>query len=238
VFIGKPCDVAATQKARRLRPDLDRNMGVTIGFFCAGTPSTAGTLAMLSKMGVEDPATLVSLRYRGNGWPGRATAVFRSDAGEETRELSYEQSWGEILVQHKQWRCKVCADHTGEFADIAVGDPWYRPVQDGEPGQSLILARTPRGKAILEAAAKAGYLDIAPAEPGILPASQPSLLKTRGAVWGRILTCRMMGVPAPRYKRMPLFRHWWRELTIIDKLRSIAGTRRRLLRRRKSANSR
>ena len=36
----------------------------------------------------------------------------------------------------------MCADHTGEFADIAVGDPWYRPHLDDEPGRSLVLARS------------------------------------------------------------------------------------------------
>src|SRR5690606_30934394 len=38
VFIGKPCDVAALQMTRALRPELDAKVGLTIGFFCAGTP--------------------------------------------------------------------------------------------------------------------------------------------------------------------------------------------------------
>lgn len=229
VFIGKPCDVAAMQKARKLRPDLDQNLGLTIAFFCAGTPSTQGTLDMLKRMGIDDPATLVSLRYRGNGWPGRTTAVVRTDTGEETRQLTYEQAWGEVLSKYQQWRCKLCADHTGEFADIAVGDPWYRTVQDDEPGQSLILARSQRGHKIILAAADAGYLHIEAAEPRILPASQPNLLKTRGAVWGRLLACRMMGVPAPQYIGIPLFRHWWRQLNWREKSRSVTGAIRRAL---------
>ena len=97
---------------------------IVIAFFCAGTPTTAGTVEMLRRMGVEDPASLVSLRYRGDGWPGRAVAVSRGPDGAAARsELSYEQSWGEVLADHKQRRCKLCPDHTGEFADIAVGDP-------------------------------------------------------------------------------------------------------------------
>ena len=231
VFIGKPCDVAAMQKARKLRPDLDAKLGVTIAFFCAGTPSTQGTLEMLKRMGIDDPAALVSLRYRGNGWPGKATAVVRTDTGEETRQLTYEQAWGEVLSRYQQWRCKLCADHTGEFADIAVADPWYRTVQDDEPGQSLVLARSERGREIILAAAEAGYLHIEAAEPRLLPASQPNLLKTRGAVWGRLLACRMMGVPSPRYSNMPLFRHWWRELGWRQKARSVLGMIRRIRQR-------
>ena len=38
VFIGKPCDVAAVENVRRLRPALDEKVGLTIAIFCAGTP--------------------------------------------------------------------------------------------------------------------------------------------------------------------------------------------------------
>lgn len=231
VFIGKPCDVAAMQKARKLRPDFDEKLGLTIAFFCAGTPSTQGTLEMLKRMGIDDPASLVSLRYRGNGWPGKATAVVRTERGEETRQLTYEQAWGEVLTKHQQWRCKLCADHAGEFADIAVGDPWYRQPEEGEQGRSLILARTERGRDIIQAAMEAGYLHLETSDPRILPASQPNLLKTRGAVWGRLLACRLMGVPAPKYRNMHLFTNWWKKLTVKEEAQSIAGTFRRVITR-------
>lgn len=232
VFVGKPCDVAATQKARKFRSNLDEKLGITIGFFCAGTPSTRGTLEMLKRMGVEDAETLIGLRYRGNGWPGKATATYRGQNGaEEIRELTYEQSWGEILAEHQQWRCKLCADHTGEFADIAVGDPWYRTIDEGEPGRSMILARTERGLKTILAAAEAGYIEIAEADPRILPNSQPNLLRTRGALWGRLSACRIMREPAPCYTNMPMFQHWLHTLTFAQKFRSIVGTFKRVLKR-------
>jgi len=229
VFVGKPCDVAATQKARGIRPGLDKKLGVTIAFFCAGTPSTRGTLEMLNRMGLDDARSLVSLRYRGNGWPGKATAIFRNEAGTKViRELTYEESWGDVLSKYQQWRCKLCADHSGEFADIAVGDPWYRNMEKEDPGQSLILARTELGRKIILAAAESGYLEIAPANPQILPASQPNMLRTRGALWGRLLACRLMRQPAPRYRRMPLFVHWMSELTMKEKIRSFGGAAKRV----------
>lgn len=228
VFVGKPCDVAATQRARTLRSTLDQKLGVTIAFFCAGTPTTEGTLEMLKRMGVPNPSKVIGLRYRGKGWPGKAEAVFQGDHGEESRQLTYQQSWGDILAEHVQWRCRICADHTGEFADIAVGDPWYRPIRDGDPGQSLIMARTKRGKEIIEGAIREGYLTAEVADPSILPASQPNLLHTRGAIWGRILTLRLLGIPAPIYKSMPMFRFWWSQLNLSQKFRSIVGTARRV----------
>jgi coenzyme F420 hydrogenase subunit beta len=231
VFIGKPCDVAAAGMARRLRPGLDAKLGLTVAFFCAGTPSTRGTLELLRRMGIDDPASVVSLRYRGNGWPGKATAVFRRNGRQEVRQLSYEESWG-LLTHYKQWRCSVCADHTGEFADIAVGDPWYRPIPPDEPGRSLVLVRTERGRRMLHDAMTAGFVMLERADPGILPASQANLLAARGAVWGRSLAARLLGVPAPRFRGMPMFRFWWSRLSLADKARSILGTIRRILRRR------
>jgi coenzyme F420 hydrogenase subunit beta len=232
VFVGKPCDCAATQRARRLRPALDRNLGLVVGFFCAGTPTTAGTLAMLAKMGVEDPAKVRSLRYRGDGWPGSATAVVETADGRvETRRLTYAQSWGEVLADHKQWRCNLCPDRTGEAADLSFGDPWWAGVPDDAPGRSLIVVRTERGRQALHAAMAAGYIAAEPAEPWKLRASQQGFPVVRGAIWGRLMTLRLLLVPTPRYVGFSLFRHWLRELTAYDKFRSVAGTARRAVTR-------
>ena len=226
-FIGKPCDVAAVRRAMALRPALAEKIAWTVAVFCAGTPSTRGTLEMLAVMGV-DPADLERLRYRGKGWPGHAEA----QAGERVARLTYDQSWGKILQRHRQWRCYVCLDHTGEFADIAVGDPWYREIPPDEPGRSLVLARTERGRSAIRAAMQSGHLELEEVEPRILPDSQPNLLRTRGSVWGRILTCRAFGVAAPRYRRMPSARWWWRALSWRERISAFYGTAKRVFTKR------
>jgi coenzyme F420 hydrogenase subunit beta len=228
VFIGKPCDVAATRKAMSLRPCLRARIGLTIGIFCAGTPSTRGTFEMLRAMGIENPEDVKSLRYRGNGWPGNATAISRTG---RVGEMTYEKSWNTVLTQHMQWRCRICPDHTGEFADIAVGDPWYRPIRSDNPGESLIVVRTERGREILRQAVANGYLYIQPRDPKILPASQPALLKTRGNVWARILVSRLLGAATPTYKNFALFRFWYSELSLKQKMQSIFGSAKRVLRK-------
>jgi len=189
-------------------------------------------LAMLAVMGVEDPADVRALRYRGNGWPGRATVAYEDAAGQsQSSSMTYQDTWGGILSSRVQWRCRVCVDHTGEFADIAVGDPWYRDVEDGESGSSLILARTQRGRAFVKAAVAAGYLVADDIPDALLIASQPNLLRTRGAVWGRLLGSRLVGAAVPRYARLPTFRFWISELSLKQKLASVLGTARRCLQR-------
>ena len=231
VFIGKPCDVAAVRMARRVRPELDARVGLTIAIFCAGTPTTQGTLEMLTQLGVSDPTRLESVHYRGDGWPGQARARLVDDPPGRRRELSYERSWGDILQKHRQWRCYLCADHTGEFADVAVGDPWYRPTGD-DPGRSLVLARTERGVRLVEAAIAAGALVLTPVAAEILPASQPNLLRARGAVWGRLATLRLAGLMTPRLTHLPMASTWWRHLSTREKLQSTLGTLRRIVRKR------
>ena len=228
LFIGKPCDVAAAQKARKHRPKLDRNLGLTVAFFCAGTPSTNGTLELLRSLGVSDVRDLVDVRYRGNGWPGRFVATARKDGA--SYSCTYDQSWGDVLSRHVQWRCKLCVDHTGEFADIAVGDPWYRRIEEGEMGSSLILARTVEGRQHVEAAIREGALTASHVDFDLLPRSQPNLLRTRGEVWGRLLGARLSGARTPTYRRLPSFSFWLSEVSLERKLRSVLGSMRRCVR--------
>lgn len=229
VFIGKPCDVAAAQRARKHRPDLDRNLALTIAFFCAGTPSTNGTLALLRRLGVPDVNDLSDVRYRGNGWPGNFVAKAREDGA--SYSCTYEESWGEVLSSHVQWRCRLCLDHTGEFADIAVGDPWYRPIEEGEMGSSLIVARTPVGKRYVERAIRGGALTASQVDCDLLPKSQPNLIQTRGEVWGRLLGARLAGAIVPTYRAMPSFRFWMSEVPLERKARSVLGAMRRCVRK-------
>jgi coenzyme F420 hydrogenase subunit beta len=231
VFIGKPCDVAASGKARERHAALDQKLGLTIAIFCAGTPSTRATRLLMKRLGVRDGEPVENVRYRGLGWPGMARArVVRGDERIDFTQ-SYAESW-DFLQAHRQWRCYVCADHTGEFADIAVGDPWYREISPGEPGSSLVLVRTQRGKEVFDAAVAAGYLNVERAAPELLERSQPQLLKTRGSNFGRILTLRALGAAAPSYRGLPTWPFFWTRLNPKEKARAFYGTVKRIVTKR------
>ncbi len=229
VFVGKPCDAAALRRAEEERPELANKIDVSIAIFCAGAPSTRGTLEMARQLGVPQADQIDSVRYRGRGWPGEAEVQGRDAAGQPAGgKLTYAASWGDILQRFRPWRCYVCADHTGEFADLAVGDPWYREIPPGEPGRSLILVRTEKGRAFLQAAREAGVLQIERVGPEILPASQMNLLHTRGAVWGRSWACRLLGVAAPRYRRMGTGKTWMKRLSFKQRAQAFYGTFKRV----------
>lgn len=232
LMIGKPCDIAGARKAADRDPALDTKLGLTVAIFCAGAPNARATVEMAKTLGVANPAEIESIRYRGDGWPGNAVVTGTDNGIPASGSASYAESWGTMLQQHRQWRCYVCIDHTGEFADISVGDPWYREIEPGDPGRSLVIVRTERGRRYLADAMTAGCLDLERVGNELLPASQPNLLETRGSVWGRILALRLAGVPTPRYRGMATLRIWLRELSMEARVKSIGGTLTRIRRKR------
>jgi coenzyme F420 hydrogenase subunit beta len=223
-FIGQPAEVTALRKAARLRPQLASKDGVTLSFFCAGSPARQGTLELLRKLGVDDK-DVGRLRYRGNGWPGNFTAIGRGQTV-PAAQITYGESWG-FLQKFRPYAVHLWPDDTGEAADISCGDPWYRDVQPGEPGSSLVVVRTELGRRIVSGARKAGYLELTPAESWKLERSQANLTSKRRAVWGRRLAFRAFGLPVPRLQGFPLFRLWL-GLPLEEKLKSTFGTVRRI----------
>jgi coenzyme F420 hydrogenase subunit beta len=227
VFIGKPCDIAALRKSRALNDRLNEKVGLSIGIFCAGTPSTRGLLDLLEDSGV-DPGKVERIRYRGEGWPGSFKVHERGESV-PALELPYMRAWG-LLQQYRPYRCYLCPDLTSELADISCGDPWYREQDEEEPGQSLVIVRTEKGRRYLHGAIEQGYICLTRAESWKLPASQRELPAKRGAIWGRLVTMRALRVPEPRLKGFGLFRNWCR-LPLIRKVASFLGTARRIVTR-------
>jgi coenzyme F420 hydrogenase subunit beta len=230
-------------------PELKAKVGLIVSIFCAGTPTTAGTYAILKGLNIEDPAQVASFRYRGHGWPGSATAVLKNPklnpenpspaegpeksepVESELREysMSYDEAWGEILTRHGQLRCRLCPDKTGEFADIALGDPWYRDIKN-DIGRSMILLRSQVGKKIWKELQTQPYLKTEPSVSSRLPASQESLYQTRCYLWGRILMMKMWRIPFPIYKGFHL-RQNWKQIPLKQKFRTLVGTSVRIVQR-------
>ena len=226
--IGKPSEIAAIANARRLRPKLDERVGVTLSFFCAESPATSGTKALLEKMAIP-PSSVRDLRYRGLGWPGHF-APTRKGENDPCEKMTYQESWA-FLQAYRPWSVQFWPDGSGEFADISCGDPWYEKPDGKNPGSSLVVARTTLGREIVQGAIDAGYLTLSPAEMWKLDRSQSGLLKKKAAVWGRQFALRLLGLPTSSFGGLGLFK-LWRNLTVNEKLRSTLGTLRRCITRK------
>lgn len=225
-FIGKPCDVAALRRYGLHDPRVGKQVVAMISFMCAGIPSLKGTHELLEKLGA-DRHQLKSFRYRGDGWPGMARAV-QNDG--QVFETDYNSSWGTVLNRHLQFRCKICPDGTGEFADIVCADAWYG--KDGYPdfaerdGRSLILSRTAMGERLITNALAAGVLAADSLPVDDIARMQPYQVNRKQMVLGRVIATWLARGRAPRYRRLALLRNAL-QARKIEWLRNAWGTFRR-----------
>jgi len=225
-FIGKPCDVAGLSRMAQRDPRIDALVPYRLAFFCAGVPSRNGTLAVLDKLGVAQ-GDCVRFQYRGDGWPGLARAR-RRDGSEAS--MDYNSSWGTILNRHLQFRCKICPDGTGEFADLVCADAWYGA--DGYPdfterdGRSLIIARTEAGQKLFDRAMAEGWIASEPLDVAEIAKMQPYQVTRKTNVMARVWALFAARGRRPRFRGLALPR-----LALgagkIEQLRSAYGTFRR-----------
>jgi coenzyme F420 hydrogenase subunit beta len=230
--VGKPCDIAALRAYARHDPRVDVLVVAMIAFMCGGIPSASGIEQLVRKMGA-DPVDVRAFRFRGNGWPGRASALTH---GGEEHTLSYNESWGGVLSKHVQLRCKICADGVGMSADLVCADAWYGdesgyPSFEEQDGRSLVLGRTPRGEAVIAAACAAGQLRTEPLDGREIDRMQPYQMRRTRLTLSRLLAMRMLLRPATSYRGMSLFQ-FARKSGAKANLKSLLGTVARLLRGR------
>jgi len=206
-LVAKPCEVSAAVQLHQAT-NSQAEMPITLSFFCAGTPSQDATDDLITSLGIT-PARAASVRYRGNGWPGRFAV--ESSTGEKA-SLTYDESWGNHLGRKLQWRCKTCVDGTGAHADISVGDLWQAdangyPTFIDTPGNSIAIARTSRGDSLLRAAAAAGIIALSPVDPDVAAAIQPLQRQRRTTILGRLAGRRISGHHIPIYRGYNLVQH-------------------------------
>ncbi len=192
--VGKPCDIVAVRQFLDRYPEFKPQVVCTLSFMCMGLPSQRATTKLVEALGVprED---IRDFWYRGNGWPGKATAV---DAAGGRHEMSYQDSWGRILSKEVKFRCKVCPDGYGEFADLSCGDAWDhdrdgRPLFDERPGMSAAFVRTETGRRIFEAARNGGYLGAEPYDVANLETIQRSQYQRKIHAGVRLLAVKLAG---------------------------------------------
>jgi coenzyme F420 hydrogenase subunit beta len=157
-----------------------------------------------------------------------ATVRFKN-SNRPNLKATYNDSWG-FVQEYRPFRCYLCPDLAAEFADISVGDPWYREAGEDEPGRSLILIRTERGRKIFQRAMKQNYVTAEPVDSNVIYRSQKNLLRKRQSIWGRLLAMKLLGIPRPELNGFHLFENWL-DIPIKEKVKSIFGTARRIIQR-------
>ena len=183
--------------------DLAEMIPLTMSFFCAGMPSVDAQKKLLSRL--ESSEALCSdLRYRGDGWPGFATATNKDG---EKHQITYDESWGKILGRDVRKACRFCIDGIGVFADIACGDAWY--LKDGKPdfseadGRNVVFARSDAGVQLLEGATEKRYIHLDNNNEAIknLALIQKFQMERKATMGAMLSALRVCGKPTPSYPR-------------------------------------
>jgi coenzyme F420 hydrogenase subunit beta len=192
-IVGKPCDIVAVRQFLNENTEYSKQIVFMISFMCMGMPSYKGTYNLVKKMGCE-VGNIKDFWYRGNGWPGEATTIDKSDC---KHTCSYEESWGKILCGLVNYRCKICPDGYGEFADLSCGDAWY--LKNGSPsfeeadGRSIIFVRTTQGESVYEKAINDGYIKSEEFDVNKLKLIQASQYYRKLVCGARFLALKIMG---------------------------------------------
>jgi len=225
-FIGKPCDVAALRSLMCTYSKLNirKKFPFLISFMCAGIPSLHGSKEIVREMGF-DPSEISSFRYRGNGWPGKARA---ETIDGRSAEMDYDTSWGRILGRFIQFRCKICPDGTGEFADVSCADAWNTdekgyPLFTENAGRSLVITRTDTGSRLIDEAVAHKKIFLEPSSLADAVKMQPYQVHRKRTLLARLLGFTLALKAIPNYRNLGLFAAA-RESSLIKQLKALAGS--------------
>lgn len=203
-FIGKPCDVTALKRYMERNNVLKDKIRFTMSFFCAGVPSEEANELLIESMGCS-PDQCISLRYRGDGWPGFATCV---DKKGERYQMNYQTAWGNYLGRDVRTICRFCMDGIGEFADISCADLWYltsnqTPDFSEHEGRNAIFCRTSKAQEILKRAVEKQQICVSNYEKEMeqFHFIQPYQFERRVTMKTRIFVLAMFRRFHPRYHK-------------------------------------
>jgi coenzyme F420 hydrogenase subunit beta len=203
-IVGKPCDIVAVRRFLEAYPQYNERIYCTLSFMCMGLPSQNATSRLIQRLGIGKEGDVKSLVYRGSGWPGLATAV---DSSGQQHTCSYSESWGDILGRDVHFRCKICPDGWGSFADISAGDAWHtdghKPLFDERPGRSVLFVRTERGRDVLVDCA--GKIVCEEYNVDELPVIQKSQHERKNRVWIAYSILKLMGDRLLRFKGLGMW---------------------------------
>jgi coenzyme F420 hydrogenase subunit beta len=229
VFTGLPCHVHGLRKMMDLDRALGEKIAVSVGLFCHSCLDHQ-LIRDIFQIYSIDEKEIVRVEYRGGKLPGYIRALLKSGRwvylpyphlGPEHYRPNAKECLTFFFKFYSPPRCRLCIDATSEFADIAVGDPWFKGWEAEEKlrgGYSLIVARTRRGLRILEEARDEGAIALEPfPEERAGTSHAPMVSAKRMRAFYNIQRRLRHGLPVPDYGFEKLFSSWGRVRAAIHR---------------------
>ncbi|WP_328345254.1 Coenzyme F420 hydrogenase/dehydrogenase, beta subunit C-terminal domain [Streptomyces violaceus] len=161
--VGLACQIEAINRMRNLAdpPAVARRIAFTVELGCASNTKRAGTEHLIEGRLQLPLADVTGMKYRAGEYPGDFTVWDRAG---ERHTLPFHELVLEFR-KFKTFRCLACPDWWSGLADVSVadGDPnIFRTSREAERTEkaSLLITRTDRGQALVDASAAAGDLHL------------------------------------------------------------------------------
>jgi coenzyme F420 hydrogenase subunit beta len=160
VLVGLPCQIHGFHKAAALNKKLAERVVLTMALFCHAAVDHQGFKVIWDTLPPEIAARAQRYISRVGKHPG-SPCVELDDGTLYPVYFGHKEGYRPTSIEminmlyrlYTPKRCMTCFDALGEFADIAVGDPWMAPPEDDirfGDGWSFGLYRTERGLKTLD----------------------------------------------------------------------------------------
>jgi coenzyme F420 hydrogenase subunit beta len=194
--VGISCHIHGLHKLILEQNPMSANVRFKIGLFCDRTQLFTSIDMMSENAGLKKK-DILALKYRSkvrSGYPGEV--CFQMASGEDSFFPS------SLRIDLKDYftppRCRLCFDKTNIFSDISIGDAWGISNID-KKGESVVIARNPKGANLLEEACRKGFLDLKPLDAeAIFKGQEIDQRRAHFAAYSDIW--RLMGNIMPEYK--------------------------------------
>jgi coenzyme F420 hydrogenase subunit beta len=201
--VAKPCDISAVRALQRRDARARAQIAALLTSYCGGVPSLRMAERIVRSHGVE-PGEVALFQYRGDGWPGPLRTRTRDG---RVFDVDYDTAWYDPSVPWEydmQFRCKICPDAVGEVADVSCPDGWVlengRPIHAEAEGRNIIIARTGNGRALVERARAAGYIETTGCTVSELAATEHDHHPRKLSAHARATGVRLAGRPSLRIR--------------------------------------
>ncbi len=201
--VAKPCDISAVRALQRRDARARAQIAALLTSYCGGVPSLRMAERIVRSHGVE-PGEVALFQYRGDGWPGPLRTRTRDG---RVFDVDYDTAWYDSTVPWEydmQFRCKICPDAVGEVADVSCPDGWVlengRPIHAEAEGRNIIIARTGNGRALVERARAAGYIETTGCTVSELAATEHDHHPRKLSAHARATGVRLAGRPSLRIR--------------------------------------
>lgn len=147
IVVGTPCQIAAIDKAAKIRKVRDNY--ILVDFFCHGTPSMHVWKNYLKDLGRRD-IKKIGFRSKEFGWGNWSLNFIYSDGTTKSDfagNLFYKMFFSNCCLNDSCYNCHFKA--LSSASDIRVGDFWGKKYKDNKTGVSGIVVFTEIGKAVL-----------------------------------------------------------------------------------------